>query len=494
MRPRWAIVALLCSLASPASASDPLGADGAPLDTSSYTLDLYEGPVLSSTRVIALGGAYPALAEGVEGFKINPAAVAVRLPWNVRWFAGELHLSLAFPTNLGDFDFDNNGDDSYTNSGAYFVSLGGGFRFGDFGIGLRTDIQQYHVESRSRPDRKLYIGLTEWIGALAYSFLDGQLITGLGAGVHSLTFEQPAGGYLQRSMVRVTGTSLQMGVLYAPATLPIRAGASFRFAPPPSAAVDDDPLCEPPNCVQQGGDYLVDGYYVPRTFTLPPELQFGLALQILRPLNVLWVNPSDEYALADRVKDDIAIERRARASVADARAELARQRGEDPEPIYRQLDRDQARAERDEDRRIEQARELDRQRRLEPYRRMPREKLLLSIGARITGPTIDGVGLDSFLEQRVERSGESVTVQPSVGIEGEPIHDYLVVMAGTYLEPSRFEHGDPRLHGTGGAFVHIPLEWDAFGLFDADTSFMVGGAIDAAPRYFGWTITGGIWR
>ena len=72
---------------------------------------------------------------------------------------------------------------------------------------------------------------------------------------------------------------------------------------------------------------------------------------------------------------------------------------------------------------------------------------------------------------------------------------WLVVRAGSYYEPTRFrEPAGPRIHGTGGFDVHIPIVWSLFGLLDDDTSFRVGGAVDGAARYFGWAVSAGIWR
>ncbi|MGE0325402.1 MAG: hypothetical protein AB7S68_23955, partial [Polyangiaceae bacterium] len=50
-----------------ALAAGPLGAEGSEIRTSDYTVDLYQGPVTASSRVIGLGGAYVSIAEGVEG-------------------------------------------------------------------------------------------------------------------------------------------------------------------------------------------------------------------------------------------------------------------------------------------------------------------------------------------------------------------------------------------------------------------------------------------
>jgi hypothetical protein len=69
-----------------------------------------------------------------------------------------------------------------------------------------------------------------------------------------------------------------------------------------------------------------------------------------------------------------------------------------------------------------------------------------------------------------------------------------VLRAGTYLEPTRFRAGSDRWHGTGGLDVKLPFEWNVFGLFDDDTSFRVGGAVDGTVRYFGWNVSAGVWR
>jgi hypothetical protein len=50
------------------------------------------------------------------------------------------------------------------------------------------------------------------------------------------------------------------------------------------------------------------------------------------------------------------------------------------------------------------------------------------------------------------------------------------------------------LHVTAGLDVHLPVRWNIFGLADPDTTFRIGGAVDQAPRFFGWHATFGIWR
>ena len=59
---------LVCLWCAPtARAADP-----------AYQLEVFQGPVVSSQRVVGMGGAYIGLAEGVAGHLDNPAAFAVR--------------------------------------------------------------------------------------------------------------------------------------------------------------------------------------------------------------------------------------------------------------------------------------------------------------------------------------------------------------------------------------------------------------------------------
>src|SRR5688572_19009725 len=46
------------------------------------TIDTVRGTIQGSTRFIGLGGAFVAIADDTEGVPINPASVAVRLPYS----------------------------------------------------------------------------------------------------------------------------------------------------------------------------------------------------------------------------------------------------------------------------------------------------------------------------------------------------------------------------------------------------------------------------
>jgi hypothetical protein len=263
-------------------------------------------------------------------------------------------------------------------------------------------------------------------------------------------------------------------------------------APLSAATPDSKPAGVEPD---EDGNFIGEGYYLPKTVTLPLEVHAGIAFQAFRPLNLRWVNPRDEGdSAAARLAGELRAEREVRATRA---ARLRAEAGADPAARDRLEDareREEEEAERRDGQRMKEAKRLDRRRRLAPYKTMPREKLLVSAGVKITAMTKDGVGLESFLRQRVERSGETPSFSPRLGVESEVIPAYLVLRAGSYYEPTRFRTGAPRVHGTGGLDVRIPIAWSVFGLLDDDTTFRVSGAIDAARSYFGWSVGAGLWH
>ena len=214
-------------------------------------------------------------------------------------------------------------------------------------------------------------------------------------------------------------------------------------------------------------------------------------------MNLPWRHPDDEpphWSAARKVEQQIANGRHARRDKFERALAAAKSRGQNTAVLEATYAEEERKRRHEELERIEQAAKRDRRRRLAPYKRLRREKTLLSAGVKITLPNEDAVGVDSFLTQVVERSGQFVTVQPQLGVETEVLPGYVVIRAGSYLEPSRFKEGLERVHFTGGADVHIPVQWDIFGLVDEETTFRVGGAIDRTARYFAWGLTGGIWR
>ena len=134
-----------------ASAAGPLGANGEPIGTSEYALDLFQGPLFAGSRVTGLAGAYVAIAEDVDGDLQNPAAPAVRPFFSYTNFDYWLGFGLTFPATLSNMDFFNSGGSStnITNPPDSFVFFtpAVNLQFGELGIGLNLAVQQYALSN-----------------------------------------------------------------------------------------------------------------------------------------------------------------------------------------------------------------------------------------------------------------------------------------------------------------------------------------------------------
>lgn len=424
---------LATSMATGATHSYAVGAEGSEIDDSNYTIDFHEGPVLHGSRILGMAGSIATLSPGVEGYSVNPSSAAARTPWSRDWFDWELDGSIGTAAALSRTDFDNNGDSSYASDAGLLLSLGIGFQFGGFGVGLHTDINRYEARARAEADDSevnIDVERVHLVGA--HAFFDGQLMLGAGLGTYSINLSLPqTAGENQATAATVSGSSIQVGATWSPTDLPVRVGGGLRVG------FEDDAGAVPQGVdADADGNYVARGYVLPRKVLPPTELHLGVATQLFQRLNQQWVVP--------------------RTRLGDRRAAARRKALEDnPEP---------------------------------------RGHLLIAAGVKVTLPVDDAVGIDSFLKQEVERSGRYASFSPRLGIEGEPWIDMLKLRAGTYLEPTRFASSSPRLHWTAGTAIHIPVEWNIFGLADDGTTFRIGGAVDRAARYFGWSASVGIWR
>ena len=184
-----------------------------------------------------------------------------------------------------------------------------------------------------------------------------------------------------------------------------------------------------------------------------------------------WVNPREEIGPLLREIDE-ARAARAEAPVPDAEERAARAA---------------------EDKRLKAAVEQTRAQLMARARALARQKLLLTASVMISGPVKDAVGVQSFLQQVTDCSGERVALTPRLGLEFEPEGGWVQLRAGSYLEPTRFREGATRLHGTFGFDFRL-FHWSAFGLFDDQTYWRAGGVIDGAREYLGWGLAVGAWH
>jgi hypothetical protein len=468
-----------------AHADGPLGPDGSPIQTSSYALDLYQGPVFAGTRVTGLAGAYVAIAEDVDGDLQNPASPAIRPYYSVDHFDYWLGVGLTFPSALARTDFFNTGRQTElqnADTSFLFLTPALNLQWGAFGLGLTAELQNYQLEETSRgDDTKLgALVVTTHIQA-AYAMLDHQLTFGYGVRLLSLSILKGGNSATGQPIFTSSGIGIEVGVLVSPTDQPFRIGAALRSRleteVEPSSAVQPD----------ENGDFVVmraDGEraFVPVTATLPWDVNIGVAYQLGRPLNPRWIDPADAL-----VHLKLEQKKREEERVETYKARL--KAGEDLEELRDQID-----AERRKDREALQDFAAEVRRRLKlRYKRMKRPYLLASSALVISGPVSNAVGVESFLHQVVNRSGEAIVFSPRLGLEGEAWPNWLKLRAGTYLEPTRFASSDPRTHFTFGGDLKL-ISWDVFGLWPSDYTWRLGAAIDVAERYFVWAVSVGGWH
>ena len=388
-RPRaaaFALVALVGVMPTGALASD---------------IDFFEGTVAGSSRVIGLGGAYGAIAEGVDGGFANPASVGIRPPHVAdSWFDWDAGISWAQSAGgaqrleLSDAEpFDGRS-----------IGLGGlHLRFGRLGLGANVLWQRYELPGQQ--------GAVTYNQALvaptaAWAFGQGGLVVGVSWPVGGTWF----GNVRDKRTLSVDGIPRgpQLGVLWAPRYERQRFGLSFRLPSEQRGTLGED---------EEASDGSV-------TAAAPSRLQ------------VPW----------------------------EARAAFSYQFG--PRHYNRRNTFGTARWGR------------------ERRRDIPRAYTLASADLVVSGPASAAVGTAGFLQGQPQRSGRLPTVALHAGVEAEVVPWWLVLRAGAYAEPSRFEALSWRPHVTGGLDVRLPLvlEWK------------LTAAVDAAPDYLNVVLGVGLWN
>lgn len=465
-----------------ATAAGPLGPNGSPIATSDYAVDLFQGPLFAGSRVTGLGGAYVAIAEDVDGDLQNPAAPAVRPFFSYTDFDYWLGFGLTFPATLQDTDFFNSGTttkianppDSFV-----FFTPAVNLQWGELGIGLNLEVQQYALSSPS--DDGTTRAITATIPTTHLQFAHGiahnQLVVGVGSRFVAMTVK---GNDKRSPLFESTGNGLEFGAVFKPENRPLRLGVAYRTAIRTEASYRDGLL---PN---ENGDLIATGpdgtnIYLPKAVALPWDVNFGFAVQFgARPFNPPWrtdVELIERRSLEHRLR---ALDREEGRNRALASATTAAQRKEIEEKFERAVEADNRSLEGDRlhmKRRIEQS-----------LTAMNRFYVQIAASMLISGPVEDAVGVESFVSQDVNRSGRKTVISPRLGIESGVLPDNLKVRAGTYIEPTRFDGSTPRVHVTAGLDVKL-LVWNVLGLWPDDYMWRLGLGGDAAHRYYTWGVT-----
>ncbi|MCA9514695.1 MAG: hypothetical protein KC635_07125 [Myxococcales bacterium] len=196
------------------------------------TVDFYRGPVISSSRIVGLGGAFTGVGEGIDATFRNKAALANRSRTSVDWLDYDLTFDFTItPGQEIDFDGDGRvaGDDVSVNANTFGLSV----LFGPFAVGLLAQIISYEASSDTDASA-VTADFGDVLIGVGYAFADGELLTGAGVNVRILS-ETTASQGDDFAELSLTGTTVDMGVLWRPTWLDWRFGANLRFG----ADVDD---------------------------------------------------------------------------------------------------------------------------------------------------------------------------------------------------------------------------------------------------------------
>lgn len=456
-------------------------ADEPPIRSNAYTVDIFQGPLLAPLRMTGLGGAFAAYAEGVDAIAANAAAPAVREPYSVTWVDYDLSFSFYLPSAFNGTDFDNDGKVGFRYDNFNFLTLGASLQAGRFGIGVLADFEAYDLTPHADDGDPHVTAILAKVHAVAgWSFFDGQLTLGGGVRGVLLSFDAlETRDSAPTNVLAMSGVAPEVGVLFRPNWRPWRIGATYRMAVEGRGART---LAPDPDGIARAG-----GFIVPDVVRLPWEVQLGFALQVgPRPLNPRWIDPQQHKA---RLIEQIAEERAMRAEGYAAELSLLedesarREHEEELRHIETEL-------RREEDERLSDA-SLRYERRVR-YWNWPRERITVLGDLLVTGPSENAVSLESFFSQVDKRSGERMTLTPRLGIEGEPVPDYLQTRIGTYIEPSRYAGRAARQHFTFGFDIRLGA-WTMFGLAP-NQIWRVSGAVDLAPRYRNMGLSIGGWH
>jgi len=253
------------ALALAALAAAPAHADELPPITDrDWALDLYDGAAIGTVRIVGMGGAALATAEGSAGTLVNPAAVAVRPATSRGWWDWDFHVDTLRAVYTSDFD--NNGLLAGDDTGVSTTTAGISGVFGKLGIALVATTQS----TRLAPD----VAQTNLGGlradadrgkvAIARAFAGDAITVGLAARIGELTLYDVADDEDGVPLFQITGTGFEAGALWRPPLDDFRLGAAVSL--PVTGRQVSVADCDPMNC---------RGYILPDRVEVPWQVSVG---------------------------------------------------------------------------------------------------------------------------------------------------------------------------------------------------------------------------
>jgi len=189
------------------------------------------GPVTGSTRRVALGGAFVAVADDTDGIAVNPAAAAVRLPYSWSDWNYDAGIDVAVGAWLPKNDFYNQQgaatSEAAEKSTALFGSLALLLNYRNLGLGISAEALR---NDASQGDQGIFTNFAANYGLvhldLAYGFFDGLLVVGMGPRLVGVSFLGNSGN---SGLLRAAGVGYEAGVIVQPRGQ-YRAGAAIKSA------------------------------------------------------------------------------------------------------------------------------------------------------------------------------------------------------------------------------------------------------------------------
>ncbi len=245
--------AAIAAIALGAAAAAAAGDEG-PITSRDWSLDLYDGAVVGSARIVGMGGVQIAVAEGSAGALSNPAAAAARPATSTDVWDWDFHLDALSAVVASDFD--NNGladadrDDRRTSFGISGV-------YGAWGVAIVGGAAAVGL-----PTADGTLTATTSVGKVAVAFAPGDETWTFGAALRigSLELED------ESPMFELTGSGLEVGALYRPFGGDLRIGAIGSL--PVTGRTVDTATCDPMDC---------RGFILPARVAVPWQLGVGVA-------------------------------------------------------------------------------------------------------------------------------------------------------------------------------------------------------------------------
>jgi hypothetical protein len=437
-----------------------------------------------------MGGAYTAYAEGIDGAAVQAASPAVREPFSYDWVDYDLDFDLSFPGAYGKTDFDNRGPTADPNAQTVidqflYLHAGAQLQLGELGVAATGEFFQYDVRQSANDQNGVALTYGRYHVLAAYGLFGNQLVLGGGARIVTLQMKAAGGSFVSgQTLLNLDGLGPEVGAVLKPNGFPFRLGVTAR-APVEGTVAGFTSFFQGPKTptVTTVGDYTL-----PYSAVLPWEVEMGFAFQLgPRPLNPGWLNPRDmEAPVHDRIEHDRA--RRAEEDLRELdRTPLATR----PEVLRGQQEREAA-VRAIEDQHMEVERKRLHAIRVARDKNWPRERILVVGSMLVTGASDNAVSLDGFVRHSRELVGQTISLSPRIGVESEPVVNWLHARVGSYIEPSRYEDGHPRQHFTFGGDVRL-FAFSPWGIF-GDQVWRLSISADLAPRYQNFGLGIGAWH